>query len=62
MMHNESPTQNESTSLPFQRIEDGINVDMTPKCFPAADGNYGTQSFTVDETQVLSGHLEGAGV
>ena len=34
-------------------MEHGINVDAIPKCFPVADGNCGTQSFTVDETQVL---------
>ena len=30
----------------------GVNMDMTSKCFPAEDRNFGTQYFTIDETQV----------
>ena len=33
-------------------MEHGVNVDLTSKCFLAADGNCGTKSFTIDETQV----------
>ena len=49
MACNKSPKQNESLALTFQLIEHGVNVDLTPKCFPSTDGNFGTKSFTIDK-------------
>ena len=44
-----SENQNESLALPFQLMENGTPVNLTPKRFNSVEGTNGTQSFSIEE-------------
>ena len=48
MIHNKCPNQNEFLALPFQMMEYGMQVDLTPKFYPNVEGKNGTQSLIID--------------